>query len=211
MSAGVRARLTRASSAAVARSGTGATAARAMRARAQVPLDIVSSEATPTTAMSSSRRGVWRAYVPPVRAAGAGITSSTSSSPGARTVRRTPWKNDPIGMRRRPAGPATTASASSARSGGAMSADGAAVPGVAPAGGEVPDLQRPDQGGALGETRVARAPGRVHLELARGHRRADAEPAAVLAHRAELGDAREIHHAGGLEEAVLELGEQVGA
>src|SRR5262245_48834859 len=42
-------------------------------------------------------------------------------------VRRTPRKNEAMGTRRRPAVPAITASASSARSGGAMSADGAAL------------------------------------------------------------------------------------
>ena len=44
----------------VARSGTGATAARAIRAFVQTPFDSVSCDATPTTAMSSSRRGVCR-------------------------------------------------------------------------------------------------------------------------------------------------------
>ena len=40
--------------------GVGATAARAIRAFVQTPFDSVSCEATPTTAMSSSRRGVCR-------------------------------------------------------------------------------------------------------------------------------------------------------
>jgi hypothetical protein len=51
----------------------------------------------------------------------------SSSSPGSSTVLRTPRKNDAIGTWRRPFGPAITASASSASSGGAMSADGAAL------------------------------------------------------------------------------------
>ena len=77
--------------------------------------------------MSSSRRGVWRRYWPPLWAPGGGTTSSTSSSFGASTVWRTPVKKSAIGTRRSPLGPAMTASASSASSGGAMSADGAAL------------------------------------------------------------------------------------
>ena len=50
-----------------------------------------------------------------------------AARPAPSTVRRTPRKNDAIGTRRWPFGPAITASASSARSGGAMSADGAAL------------------------------------------------------------------------------------
>ena len=114
-------------SAAVARTGVGATAASAIRAFAHTPSVSVTCEATPTTAMSSSRRGVWRRYAPPLRGPGAGITNSTSSSSGASTVRRTPEKNDATGTRRRPPPEATTASASSATSGGAMSAEGAAL------------------------------------------------------------------------------------
>jgi hypothetical protein len=37
-----------------------------MRALTHLPSAMVSCEATPTTAMSSSRRGVWRTYVPPL-------------------------------------------------------------------------------------------------------------------------------------------------
>jgi hypothetical protein len=45
-------------SAAVARTGVGATDAREIRALPHTPFERVICEATPTTAMSSSRRGV---------------------------------------------------------------------------------------------------------------------------------------------------------
>src|SRR5215813_6802594 len=60
ISCGVRALPSSAASALVARTGVGATAARAIRAFEQTPFESVTCDATPTTAMSSSRRGVWR-------------------------------------------------------------------------------------------------------------------------------------------------------
>src|SRR6266850_648538 len=124
---GVSAWPSSARSAAVACTGVGATAASAMRAFVHTPLASVTCEPTPTTAMSSSRRGVWRRYAPPLCGPGSGTASSSSSSSGPSTVLRTPVMTSRSGTRRSPRGPAMTATASSASSGGIMSADGAAL------------------------------------------------------------------------------------
>ena len=56
-----------------------------------------------------------------------GLAMTLDLPPGPTTVRRTPWKKSESGTRRWPFGPAITASASSTCSGGAMSAEGAAL------------------------------------------------------------------------------------
>src|SRR5882724_8223765 len=82
---------------------------------------------------------------------------------------------------------------------------------IAAEGGKVTDLDGADQRGALRDGGIFRADARVQLELPRGHRRADPQTAAGVAlDRAQLLHAGQIHHQRGLEEAVLELGQEIG-
>ena len=116
-----------AASACRARAGVGATAPSATRARSMRSPAIVSAAATPTTAMSICLRGVCLSYALPLLAGGTGTRTSASSSSAANAVVPGPRKNSSSASVRRPDGPTITASASYARSGGAISAEGAAL------------------------------------------------------------------------------------
>src|SRR5690606_34000937 len=125
----VRALPVRYSSAARARTGVGATAPKAIRTFAQVPVlgSRVTAALAPATAMSISLRGVKRRYADTVWGGGTGRRRATSSSPGARHVWPGPVHTDSTGRRRVPPGPAMMASASCTIRGGTPSAEGAAL------------------------------------------------------------------------------------
>lgn len=116
-------------SAAADRIGVGATADRTTRASCTVrpSLASFSCTATPTTAMSISRRGTWRTYAPPVPAPGRAAEMRARISPLASTVWPGPRKNWSSGTDRSPDGPTMWAVALSAMRDGDTSAEGAAV------------------------------------------------------------------------------------
>ena len=120
-------------------------------------------------------------------------------------------KKSAIGTRRSPPGPAMTASASSASSGGAMSADGAALQRLPPSVARLRTwTSRPAPRSPRARDSRRAAPG-VQLELPRGHRGADAEAAAVLDLRAARATPDRSTTTAGLEDPVLHLGQEVGA
>ena len=93
----------------------------------------------------------------------------------------------------------------------AVAADEPAIAEEAAQRGQVPHLDRPDERAALGERGIRRPQAGMELELPRRHVGADPEaaPGVALQH-AEVGDPGEVDDVGGLEEMVLELGQQVG-
>ncbi len=103
-----------------------------------------------------------------------------------------------------------TARASSATSGGAMSAEGAALQRLPPTVARLRTCSEPTMAALSAIAAIRPAQRRAQLELARGDRGADAQAVAVL-DLPNPGDAGKVHHHGGMQDPVLHLGQEVGA
>ncbi len=81
---------------------------------------------------------------------------------------------------------------------------------VAAHGGQVPDLDGPDQGGALGQRRIPGPDAGVPLERPGGDRGPDPQvPAVGLLQALQRSHPGQVDHTRRLQQAVLELGQQV--
>src|SRR5207344_3355962 len=110
-------------SAAVARSGVGDTAPRAMRQSVHRPsASSVTDAATLAIPMSIAERGLKRENALPLCVAGAGTLMVVKISPGIRTVRPGPAMHASIGTTRVPVADAISMVAPSATRGGTLSA-----------------------------------------------------------------------------------------
>ena len=124
-------------------------------------------------------------------------------------MRRTPWKKSARGTRRFPFGPRDDRLGLQRHQRRRHVRGRGRIAQVAAHGGEVANLDRSDEGAALGEGGIVFLYPRVQLDLAGRHRRTHTKSLPVDAKASQEGHAGQIDHERRSEQSVLELGQQV--